>query len=607
MCEAESRVEGESHGQAIKSLSDPATIYVPAHLLPPYSAPPLRVIVHRHIAVPLSSVILQAVQDTEAAVETSAIDMTAVRTFILRRIPALDGPALLRQGDAISVPLDTADVTFRILMLEPVRQGIPMSSTQLILSSETYIPPLEDELSYMDDADDARSSYARTHLSLSSFDPDAFLSGSLSLQTRADLDTDDTSREDGEWYPNGHSSEHSTETSGSTTPRALRPVSPAAPLREILPDGGGLDADEADEPDSGARFTAIPAAGPSANALPRRTSAGGVDEGEERDVCWVGVGGLGRAGIFEGDWVILRSTSESGSAPGRLVKVLAWERLDDEEANEAPDLPYNPILVPPSIYRSLLPEASAITSRSTDGIAQQVDVTLAPTSFGSRTPALPTAKSMTIARIATAEGLDKAYERGWIKGLRRYFSQRSHSSHEEAKGRLVRRGDVFALPISPLRPITAEEPLSSDSESDTDSDNDGPSAKTHMKMGKGGQKVALAWFVITGLSFDPLVPLEEDFRSSASSKARAGELGCWADVGDKGETKVVLAGVERARLGGKGRERRWYDIRESDSYTKCGDRAFLGKRQSCCIQLGILLISGCVGAGWRKGRECGGH
>lgn len=26
-------------------------------------------------------------------------------------------------------------------------------------------------------------------------------------------------------------------------------------------------------------------------------------DGEGDDVCWMGVGGLGRAGIFEGDWV----------------------------------------------------------------------------------------------------------------------------------------------------------------------------------------------------------------------------------------------------------------------------------------------------------------
>lgn len=530
------------------------TLYIPAHLLPPYSAPPLAVVVHRHTAVPLSSIVLQAEQDTKNDLDTSSIDLATVQAYLTRRIPALNGPNILREGDTVSIPMDRADVTFRILMLEPVCQGVPTAATQLILSSEPFIPTYGDNVDYMEDGDDARSSYARTHLSLSNFDPDAFLSGSLSLQTHSDHDGDDASTTRGEWYPNGSASEHSTETSGSTTPRALRPASPAAPVREALYDGmaNGVGTEDIDEPDNGARFTAVPAAGPSAHAATTR------DEGDERDVCWVGVGGLGRAGIFEGDWVVLRSTSDTG--PGRLVKVLAWERLDDEDSNDSVGLPYNPILVPPVIYRSL-----ATATSSTGQTPDQIDVTLSPTSFGSRTPALPIAKSMTVARIATTEGLDKAYERAWVRGLKGYFAraagQLGMAEHKgEPAGRLVRRGDVFAVPISPSRPVTADDPLS-DSDSDP-SDNDLPDIARRGGADRSGQASALGWFIITSLSFDPLRPIEEDFRSSASSKARAGELGCWADVGDEGETKVVLAGVERARPGARAWERDWYGLCE---------------------------------------------
>ena len=547
---------------------------MPSHLLPAYSAPPLRVIVHRHTAVSLNSIILQAVQeDADDPVDVPSIDLDTVRSHIIRRVPMLNGPSILRQGNILSVPLDYRHISFRLLMLEPVRQGIPTASTQLILSSEIYIPPIEDELDYTDE-NDARSSYARTHLSLSNFNPDAFLSGSLSLQSRGTYDGDDASTAQGEWYgSNGNHSEHSTETSGSTTPRALRPYSPAVPVQEIMPDTSGALDEDMEEPDAGAKFTAVPVGGSSAHASGRLGSSvtTGTDEGDERDICWVGVGGLGRAGIFEGDWVILKSTQSGGTqGPGRLVKVLAWEQLDDEAETESLGLPFNPILVPPVIYRSLLPAPSNLIAGQ--GNVEQVDVTLTPTSFGSRKPSLPVAKSMTVSRIATTEGLDKRYERAWLKGLKAYFATKPFSdpangSKGEAngvegdEGRLVRRGDIFAVPIHQDRPITDTDTFDPQSGNDSDSDSESDDRRdVHLKTKDG---VALAWFIITALSFDPLVPVEDDFRSSASAKARAGELGCWVDVGDQGETKVILAGVERARVGGRGRDRGWSGLRKS--------------------------------------------
>jgi peroxin-6 len=474
-------------------------LYVPATLLPAFSTPPLSVTVELHEPVALTSIVFQLVAEgRESDVHPSEVDLSEV----LQQINGAQGD-VLREGDTVHLASSHGAVTLRALMLEPVRQGVPSSTSSLVLSPTPYTaPPDEDDIEYLEDGESSR---APSRISMHEFDPDAFLSGSLSLQARAVSDDDlANGHADGSWGgPNGWHG-YGTETSGSTTPRAFRPVSPVVPVEEVLLDG------DADEADSGTRFTAIPSAGPAGS-------------GEDVDVCWVGVGGLGRAGIFEGDWVVLRPTAAT-QGTGRLVKVLAWEQLDEL----LDDLPANPILVPPIVMRSF-------------GIdSAQLEVSLAPTPFGAREPTLPVAKSMTVARIATTEGVDKRYERAWLHGLARFF----RPFPATPSSRLVRRGDVFAVPVYRDRPVSEEDELSED---------EGDDRPARASTG-------LAYFVVTALSFDPLVPVEEDFRSSASAKARAGELGCWAEVGLGGETRMVLTGLERARVGHREWDRAWSDI-----------------------------------------------
>jgi peroxin-6 len=399
--------------------------------------------------------------------------------------------------------LDPSDgPVYRILMLEPVRQGVFSPDTRLIISTTPYVRSAQSNGYDLDDHH-SESSHPRTHLSLDDFDPDAFLSASLSLPQPIDIP-------DGDSLPSVSlgSLTNGSNTSGSLTPRPGDPQSPVIPVLgprdEEDMDGNGVD--------TGIRFSAVRAAGPG-------------EGGDE--VCWVGVGGLGRAGIFEGDWVYM-----AGKGEGRLVKVLAWERLDLYD----PDLPSDPILIPPDLFRSLFPDPSTSFT----------DITISPTPFGARTPTLPTAKTITLARIATTEGVDKRYERSWLKGLRRHFAK---ASGEE--GRLIRRGDVLAVPIWQDRPMSEEEGVS-----DEESDEEGSTAVR-------SPATAVAYFQVTSLSFDPLVPLDEDFRSSLSSKARAGEIGVWVDVG--GNTRMVLTGVERGRVSSRSGDLAWWNIGKSIS------------------------------------------
>lgn len=214
---------------------------------------------------------------------------------------------------------------------------------------------------------------------------------------------------------------------------------------------------------------------------------------------------------------------------------------------DADDRPANPIIVPPCLHRSLFPKQTPTT-----------DVIIQPTPFGARQPTLPTAKTLTLVRLATTEGVDKRYERSWITGLRRHFQKDRKGKGKEIAagaegGLLVKRGDIIAVPIWLDKPITADGDLHP--EDDLDSDDEG-----HQLHESKHPATGIAYFLITSLSYDPLVPLDEDFRSSLSSKARAGELGCWADVGEDGITQMVLTGMERGRVAGKGGDREWQGL-----------------------------------------------
>ena len=127
----------------------------------------------------------------------------------------------------------------------------------------------------------------------------------------------------------------------------------------------------------------------------------------------------------------------------------------------------------------------------------------------------------------------------------------------------MRRGDIFAVPVwqdVPTSPDGDAEQSDDDEhdahESDEDCIDDIEESTTEVPTG-------IAYFKVTAINYEPLVPLEEDFRSSISSKARAGELGCWIDVGPDGATQLVLEGVERERLAHRRLEKAWCSTRKS--------------------------------------------
>lgn len=158
---------------------------------------------------------------------------------------------------------------------------------------------------------------------------------------------------------------------------------------------------------------------------------------------------------------------------------------------------------------------------------------------------------MTLARVATAEGVDKRYERAWLRGLRNHFA--TGGDDPETHQRLVRRGDLISVPVRQGKPLAEGEDIEEE-------EDDGEEKKE--------TDTALVYFVVTALAFEPLMPLEDDFSSTVSSKARAGELGCWVDAGHGGETSLVLSGLERSRVAGRAGDFAWHGMRTFYKLTK---------------------------------------
>lgn len=273
-------------------------LYVPLQLLPRYPDVTLRATIHLHNPVELSQMILQPLSSDGTLPELDDLDLGSLISGASRSGPECKGRSnglvngnghhssepfrIFREGHNVLIPKTSHGhpLPFRILMLEPVAQGYLTSDTKVILSTIPYDPDMDDDDGDAEGSIYGQSSHGKTHLSMADFDPDTFLSSSLALALHSSsVNGDDV---------DGEVEQSVSSTSGSITPRppgaGFRPSSPPARPHD-MEDLDGMDADTA-----GTRFGAVVASGPT----------GGQD-----DVCWVSVGGLGRAGIFEGDWVSL--------------------------------------------------------------------------------------------------------------------------------------------------------------------------------------------------------------------------------------------------------------------------------------------------------------
>lgn len=278
-------------------------MHLPAGLIPAFFDATLPVLVSVHTPIPFTLLVLQPISSKDG--EDDSVP-GGIEQLALKRLCGDDQYSngskqpIARLGSTFVLPMKNSDSSFHVLLAEPVAQGVVTPSTRIIISSEPYHVPEAGE-----DDDISETSFSRSlSAALDEFDPDAFLSSTLQIPKHQSGSSDIPSEHGGQNGFNGHgqtageeylstsisSSEGSlTPRPGSSTERGL--VSPVAQPTLL-----GDDADIEDESPQGVKFRAIAAMGPGPSVT-------------DEQVVWVGVGGLGRAGIFEGDWVSRRTQS----------------------------------------------------------------------------------------------------------------------------------------------------------------------------------------------------------------------------------------------------------------------------------------------------------
>lgn len=86
--------------------------------------------------------------------------------------------------------------------------------------------------------------------------------------------------------------------------------------------------------------------------------------------------------------------------------------------------------------RTLLASPILLQNIFPDGL--QSSLSVRPTPFASRAPSLPTARSITVARVSSPYANNKIYQPLFLRALKDHFEQ---------KVRLLRLGDLIAVPI----------------------------------------------------------------------------------------------------------------------------------------------------------------
>ncbi|WAR60002.1 hypothetical protein PtB15_11B643 [Puccinia triticina] len=189
-----------------------------------------------------------------------------------------------------------------------------------------------------------------------------------------------------------------------------------------------------------------------------------------------------KIGVQSGDWLLLTKPSpadEDGrqspqSHQHRLVRIIACDdhhpailnlrqhhpQFDSHPSRQAPAL----ILVPPVLLLNLLGTVSYSAALRAFDLERPAPLNALPAGLPFyRQPALPTIRSLTLARLASPQALTKSYQPAFLRALKKYFEQ---------KPRVLRDGDVIAIAIDGESARFAEPHPSSQTEPSTTEDLD---------------------------------------------------------------------------------------------------------------------------------------
>nr|GAT57587.1 predicted protein [Mycena chlorophos] len=217
-----------------------------------------------------------------------------------------------------------------------------------------------------------------------------------------------------------------------------------------------------------------------------RPLADPVDPAHDDCTVYLKTRDLGRVGGLSGDWAIVQL---DGASSRRLVRILA----DDTVVKSS-----NAVQMSPILLHNISPNSSSPS------------ILLHSSPFGSGPPAIPTAKAVTIARVASPFSTHKSYENACVAALRAYFA---------GPPRIVKKGDLVCVGV--IKGQDEEEEATSSQRTDE-----------------------VVYFLVTNIEHDVL-PVHDSYLDLA-----AGELGCSVDAET---TRLVQSGVEHCRVPSVGR------------------------------------------------------
>ncbi|KAI0290473.1 P-loop containing nucleoside triphosphate hydrolase protein [Russula brevipes] len=215
---------------------------------------------------------------------------------------------------------------------------------------------------------------------------------------------------------------------------------------------------------------------------------------------------LPKVGVLNGDWAIAQLPS---SRNRRIVRLEA----NDETVGDSGLVGVSPILL-----HNIDPELRTTPAR--------LYLHAAPDGILNRN--LPTAKTVTIARVASRLSTNRSYQPLVLQGLKNFL---------DGKKRLIKQGDLLAVKVdlNELQYLQATD--------------DGLETgmfgipERHSIYPSSAEKIA--YFIVTNVDCDPPSTNNTLNPSDVHLGLSAGELGCWVDTT---VTRVMQTGFEHARI-----------------------------------------------------------
>ncbi|KAJ6547239.1 AAA-domain-containing protein [Mycena capillaripes] len=209
---------------------------------------------------------------------------------------------------------------------------------------------------------------------------------------------------------------------------------------------------------------------------------------------------LGRVGGLNGDWIVVHCY---GSNNRRLVRVIADDSLVTSNGV---------VQGSPALLHNICPASPSFSPRT---------LSLRASPFGSGRPAIPTAKAVTVARVASPISVDRTYQPSFLRSLKVYF--------RDSK-RLVKHGDLIAVGVN------------TDIGSADETDEVQDAGQRYMTPQRTDEVV---FFLITNIEHDVMSTIEQIPNGDPYVDSTMGELGCWIDPS---VTRLIQTGVEHCRV-----------------------------------------------------------